>query len=124
MTLASTQARGSGGGSGSPDLKASQGPWTAASGVATALQASTGSAATRLSAAHEGVTWGLEGFMTPAVLNEVRTTWSDRLADVKAECHRLEGALRAAGKEFGEVDARVAHSFTKQQGRGDSRAGR
>ncbi|WP_242582886.1 hypothetical protein [Streptomyces sp. MST-110588] len=62
--------------------------------------------------------------MTPAVLNEVRASWSDRLGDVKAECHRLEGALRAAAKEFGEVDTRVAHSFPQQQGHGASQAGR
>ncbi|UNO41062.1 hypothetical protein [Streptomyces sp. MST-110588] len=124
MTLASAQAKGGGGSSGSLDLKVSQEPWTSASGVANALQASTSVAATRLSAAHEGVTWGLEGFMTPAVLNEVRTSWIDRLGDVKAECHRLEGKLKAAAKEFGEVEARVAHSFPQQQSRGDSQAGR
>ncbi|AJT66208.3 hypothetical protein T261_4565 [Streptomyces lydicus] len=121
MQLASAEANKSGG---SPDLKVSQAPWTTASGVANALQATTGSAASGLSAAHEGITWGLEGFLTPAALAEVRTSWEQRLGSIKAECHRLEGALKAAGKEFGEVDAKVAQSFAHQRGHDGSRKGR
>ncbi|MFE7318480.1 hypothetical protein ACFU7T_36085 [Streptomyces sp. NPDC057555] len=124
MMLASVETTGSSGGGGSPDLKASQDPWISASSVANELQVSTGSALTRLNAAHEGIAWGLEGFMTPAVLNEVRTTWGERLEDVKAECQRLVGTLREAGKSFGEVDARTAQSFGKQYGHGGSKVGR
>ncbi|MFH8597679.1 hypothetical protein [Streptomyces rimosus] len=122
MTLASAGTTGSGGGS--ADIKFSQAPWTSASKVAGELQASTGMAVTKLNAAHEGVTWGLEGFMTPAALNEVRATWVERLAAAKAECQRLEGALIAAGKSFGEADSRVAQSFTQQSSHGDSKARR
>ncbi|WP_405529335.1 hypothetical protein OG592_15545 [Streptomyces avidinii] len=46
----------------------------------------------------------LEGFMLPAILGEVRTSWKGRLEDVRAECTRLESALKSAGK--GEMSRR------------------
>lgn len=49
--------------------------------------------------------------MLPAILGEVRTSWKGRLEDVRAECTRLEGSLKTAGKEFGEVDHRVKGGF-------------
>ncbi|MEN2421903.1 hypothetical protein AABB02_27840 [Streptomyces rimosus] len=122
MTIASAGSAGSGGGS--ADLKFSQAPWMSASRVASQLQASTGAAVTKLNAAHEGVTWGLEGFLTPAVLDEVRTTWVERLEAAKTECQRLEGALIATGKSLGEADSRVAQSLGQQHSRGDSKTGR
>lgn len=122
MKLASAKANESGGGS--PNLKVTQRPWTSASAVAGALQASTGSAASRLKAAHEGVTWGLEGFMTPAALEGVRASWDERLGIIKAECLRLESALKKAGSAFGEVDSRVAQSFQHPRGHGNSRSGK
>ncbi|MFD9520570.1 hypothetical protein [Streptomyces sp. NPDC059979] len=35
----------------------------------------------------------LEGFMLPAILGEVRTSWKGRLEDVRAECTRLALSL-------------------------------
>ncbi|MDJ0384156.1 hypothetical protein [Streptomyces sp. G-G2] len=110
MTLSSATAPGPAGG-GNPDLKASQGPWTGASAVASDLTGSTNAAVTRLDTSHDGVVPTLEGFMLPAVLGEVRTSWKGRLEDVRAECARLEGTLRTAGKEFGEIDVKIKQSF-------------
>ncbi|MEV7446425.1 hypothetical protein AB0O22_35665 [Streptomyces sp. NPDC091204] len=89
----------------------SQGPWTSASGVSAELTVTANTALTRLDSAHEGVVPTLEGFMLPAILGEVRTSWKGRIEDVRAECTRLEGALKTAGKEFGEVDQRVKDGF-------------
>lgn len=109
MRLASASTPGDGGGGGGLDVQ--HGPWTAAAGVSADLTGATNSAVTRLETAHEGVVATLEGFMLPAILGEVRTSWKERLEDVRAECTRLEAALRTAGKEFGEVDHRVEGGF-------------
>ncbi|MCX4691287.1 hypothetical protein [Streptomyces sp. NBC_01408] len=112
MNLASANPPGGGGGGGgNKDLDVSQSPWTSASGVSAELTVTTSTALTRLDSAHEGVVPTLEGFMLPAVLGEVRTSWKGRLEDVRAECTRLEGSLKTAGKEFGEVDHRVKGGF-------------
>ncbi|MFE9932847.1 hypothetical protein [Streptomyces sp. NPDC005533] len=113
MSLASANAPAGGGGAGgdSKDLDVSQGPWTRASGVSAELTVTANTALTRLDSAHEGVVPTLEGFMLPAVLGEVRTSWKGRIEDVRAECTRLEGALKTAGKDFGEVDQRVKDGF-------------
>lgn len=121
MTLASAAAPGDGGGG---DLDVSQGLWTGASGVSSELSVSTSTAMNRLDGAHEGVVPTLEGFMLPAVLGEVRTSWKGRLEDVRAECTRLEGSLKSAGKEFGEVDHRVKSGFDGLHPDGASRADR
>ncbi|WP_328788965.1 hypothetical protein [Streptomyces sp. NBC_00273] len=110
MNLASANVP-AGGGGGSTDLDVSQAPWTSASGVSAELTVTTRTALTRLDSAHEGVVPTLEGFMLPAVLGEVRTSWKGRLEDVRSECTRLEGSLKTAGKEFGEVDHRVKGGF-------------
>ncbi|MFB7180661.1 hypothetical protein ACFCYI_23520 [Streptomyces sp. NPDC056257] len=109
MSLASANAPGGGGGS--KDLDVDQGPWTRAAGVSAELTITTNTALARLDSAHEGVVPTLEGFMLPAILGEVRTSWKGRLEDVRAECTRLEGSLKSAGKEFGEVDHRVRSGF-------------
>ncbi|WP_051779172.1 hypothetical protein [Streptomyces sp. NRRL S-241] len=110
MNLASASTP-AGGGGGNKDLDVSQGPWTSASGVSGELTVTTGTALTRLDDAHRGVVPTLEGFMLPAILGEVRASWKGRLEDVRAECSRLEGALKSAGQEFGEVDHRVEAGF-------------
>ncbi|MFE2284148.1 hypothetical protein ACFXDJ_08245 [Streptomyces sp. NPDC059443] len=110
MTLASAATPGDGGGGGG-GLDVQQGPWTTAAGVSAELTGATNSAVTRLETSHEGVVATLEGFMLPAILGEVRTSWKERLEDVRAECARLEASLRTAGKEFGEVDHRVKGDF-------------
>ncbi|MCP3822483.1 hypothetical protein NLX86_31675 [Streptomyces sp. A3M-1-3] len=99
MTLASADGAG-GGGKGGPDLKADQAPWASAGGVAGALRTAT--ALTELETSGEGVAGGTEGFTATAAVTEVRTGWKDRLTSVRDECARLEGALRSAGKDFGE----------------------
>lgn len=122
MTLASANAPGGDGGGGAKkDLDVSQGPWTRASGVSAELTVTTNTAMTRLDSAHEGVVPTLEGFMLPAILGEVRTSWKGRLEDVRAECTRLEGSLKSAGKEFGEVDTRVGGGFKSVQPDGTDR---
>lgn len=57
MTLASASSAG-GGGEGGPNLKADQGPWTKAGGVAGQLRTSTSSSLTDLMTASEGVAGG------------------------------------------------------------------
>ncbi|MEU2062163.1 hypothetical protein [Streptomyces sp. NPDC013455] len=97
------------GGSGSgPDLKASKGPWTKASGVAEDLRTATDSALTDLKTAHEGVEGGTGGFASTAALNEILPTWEKRLTSVRDECGRLHGALARTGRDFGEIDPAVA----------------
>ncbi|MEU4731009.1 hypothetical protein [Streptomyces sp. NPDC023588] len=96
---------------GGKDLDVHQGPWTGASGVSSELTVTTNAALGKLESSHEGVVPTLEGFMLPAILGEVRTSWKGRLEDVRAECTRLEGSLKTAGKEFGEVDHRVGAGF-------------
>ncbi|MFJ5222286.1 hypothetical protein [Streptomyces sp. NPDC088400] len=113
MRLASADAPGNGGG-GEPDLKAAQGPWTSASGVANGLHTSSASALTELDAALEGVAGGTEGFSSSAGLTEIRTSWKERLTSVRDECTRLEGALKSAGKEFGEQEVKTKQRFEGQ----------
>ncbi|WP_330298318.1 hypothetical protein [Streptomyces sp. NBC_00503] len=110
MTLASAATPGGGGGGGD-GLDVQHGPWTTAAGVSGELTGATNAAVTRLETSHEGVVATLEGFMLPAILGEVRTSWKERLEDVRAECTRMEASLRTAGKEFGEVDHRVKGGF-------------
>ncbi|GAB1336901.1 hypothetical protein ACE1SV_34910 [Streptomyces sp. E-15] len=98
---------GSSGGSG-PDLKASKGPWMAASGVAQEIQTATNSGLTELKTAHEGVKGGTDGFASTAALNEILPTWEKRLTSVRNECDRLHGALTKTGRDFGEIDPAVA----------------
>lgn len=100
-------ARGSSGRLG-PDLKASQGPWTKASGVAQDLRTVTNAALTELKTAHEGVKGGTDGFASTAALDEILETWEKRLTSVRNECDRLHGALAKTGRDFGEVDPAVA----------------
>ncbi|MFQ6148411.1 amino acid ABC transporter permease [Streptomyces seoulensis] len=102
---------GSSGGSGGsgPDLKASKGPWTKASGAAHELRASTDSGITDLKTAHEEVKGGTDGFTSAAALNEILPTWEKRLTSVRDECDRLNGALARTGRDFGEVDPAVAN---------------
>ncbi|MFD5113858.1 hypothetical protein ACFWNG_16325 [Streptomyces sp. NPDC058391] len=104
---------GSGGhdGRGGPDLKVGQGPWTTASAVANGLHTSSATALTDMNTASEGVTGATEGFTSTAALNEIRTSWKERLSAVRDECARLEGALKSAGKEFGEQETRTKQRF-------------
>ncbi|MEU3183599.1 hypothetical protein ABZ707_05195 [Streptomyces sp. NPDC006923] len=111
--LASAGTRGGGADDGGgPDLKAGQGPWTAASAVAGELGTSSAACLTELGTASEGVSSGARGFAGTAALEEVRTSWAERLTSVRDECSRLEGALRSAGKEFGEQEAQTKQRFT------------
>ncbi|MEU6403586.1 hypothetical protein [Streptomyces sp. NPDC046985] len=105
--LAEPGGGGAGGGSG-PDLKASQGPWTKAAGVAQDLRTATDAGLTELRTAHEGVKSGAAGFTSTAALDEILGTWEKRLTSVRDECERLHGALAKAGRDFGEVDPAVA----------------
>lgn len=100
-------ASGSSGGS-APDLKASKGPWTKASGVAQELRTATDSGLTELKTAHEGVSGGTDGFAGTAALNAILPTWEKRLTSVRDECDRLHGALAGTGRDFGEIDPAVA----------------
>jgi len=95
-----------GGGGGTPDLKASKGPWTKASGVAEELRTATATALTDLTTAHEGAK--LTGFTSSDALAEILPTWQNRLTAVRDECARLSTALAKSGKDFGEVDPAVA----------------
>lgn len=110
MALASTDAPGGGGGKGGPDLKADQGPWTTAGTVAGTLRTASVSALTELDTASDGVAGGTEGFTATAALTEVRTSWKGRITSVRDECGRLDGALKSAGKDFGEQE-----TFIKQK---------
>ncbi|KOV70733.1 hypothetical protein [Streptomyces sp. MMG1121] len=95
-------------GGSAPDLKASKGPWTKASGVAQDLRTVTNAGLTELKTAHEGVKGGTDGFTSTAALNEILPTWEKRLTSVRNECDRLHGALAKAGRVFGEIDPAVA----------------
>ncbi|MFR9797181.1 amino acid ABC transporter permease [Streptomyces sp. MS06] len=111
--LADPGGGGGGGPSGSfggsaPDLVASKGPWLKASGVAQELQTTTKSGLTDLKTAHEGLKGGTGGFASTAALNEILPTWENRLASVRDECDRLQGALTRTGHDFGEIDPAVA----------------
>ncbi|WP_405889382.1 hypothetical protein OG427_02375 [Streptomyces sp. NBC_00133] len=108
MQLASA---GPGNGSNESDLKASKGPWTTAAGVADQLHTKTKTSLTDLNLAHEGLTWGLEGFTIGATLAEVRRGWEKRLRSVRDECARLDGVLKSVGKDFGEIEVDIRRSF-------------
>lgn len=101
MSLAGLPAQ-DGGGGGGPDLKADVGPWHSAGNTAGELKTSTSSSLTDLDTANEGVSGGTAGFDSSAALTEILGTWKTRLTNVRDECGRLEGALKAAGRDFGE----------------------
>ncbi|MFF9849351.1 hypothetical protein [Streptomyces litmocidini] len=101
MSLAGLAAP-DGGGGGGPDLKADAGPWHSAGNTAGELRTSTSNSVTDLDTANEGVTGATTGFDSSAALTEILGTWKTRLAAVRDECGRLEGALKAAGRDFGE----------------------
>ncbi|MDX3850859.1 hypothetical protein [Streptomyces sp. AK02-01A] len=111
--LASAGTHGGGGGDdgGGPDLKAGQGPWTSASAVAGELHTSSAASLTELDVASDDVGGGTRGFASTAALEEARTSWTERLTSVRDECSRLEGALRSAGKEFGEQETKTKERF-------------
>lgn len=96
-----------------PDLKASKGPWTRASGVAHELRTATNLGLNDLKAAHEGVKGGTDGFTSTAALDEILLTWEKRLTSVRDECDRLNGALAKTGRDFGETDSAVAGDVGK-----------
>ncbi|MFI0987689.1 hypothetical protein [Streptomyces exfoliatus] len=106
MTLAGTTA-GDGGasGSGGTDLKADVGPWHQAGNASGELRVSTGTSLTDLERGNEGVAGGTAGFDSSAALTEILGTWKARLTSVRDECGRLEGALKSAGRDFGEREA-------------------
>ncbi|MEW2274857.1 hypothetical protein [Streptomyces griseofuscus] len=95
-------------GGSTPDLKASKGPWTKASGVAQDLRTVTNAGLTELKTAHEGVKGGTDGFTSTAALSEILPAWEKRLTSVRNECDRLHGALAMTGRDFGEIDPAVA----------------
>ncbi|WP_188272839.1 hypothetical protein [Streptomyces sp. CBMA152] len=99
----------SAGGSGAPDIQFSKSPWSSAGGVAGELRTGTAGALADLDAASEGVTKGTEGFGATAALEEIRTSWKDRLGSVRDECGRLGGVLKSVGKDFGETDVQVGN---------------
>ncbi|ARP70924.1 hypothetical protein LK07_15405 [Streptomyces pluripotens] len=113
--LAGPGGGGSNGSSGgpAPDLKASQGPWTKASGIAQELQTATHAALTEIQTAHESIKGGTDGFASTAALNEILPTWEKRLASVRNECDRLHGALAKTGRDFGEFDPAVAGKLSR-----------
>lgn len=102
---------GGGGGEGAPDLKAGQGPWTKAGGVAGQLRTSTSSSLTDLTTASEGVAGGTAGFTSTTTLTSVLESWKTRLTAVRDECGRLEGALWGAGKDFGERETFITQKI-------------
>ncbi|HEY8985113.1 MAG TPA: hypothetical protein VIU15_36750 [Streptomyces sp.] len=87
---------------GAPDLKASKGPWTKASGVAEELRTATATALTDLTTAHDGAK--APGFTTSDALAEILPTRENRLKAVRDECGRLSTALA----NFGEIAPAVA----------------
>ncbi|WP_267242801.1 hypothetical protein [Streptomyces sp. PR69] len=129
MRLASTDGGGSAGGNGGGgggsdfDLKSSKGPWTAASGVAGALHTSSSSALTELETASKGVADNAKGLDSTSALAEVLTSWKGRLTAVRNECSRLEGALKTAGKEFGEREEQTRHDWDRQRPHSGNGAG-
>ncbi|WP_063740684.1 hypothetical protein [Streptomyces flavochromogenes] len=102
MTLAGVPAPDSGGGGGDANLKADVGPWHEAGNTAGELRTSTGTSLTDLDTANEGVGGGTAGFASSGALTEILGTWKTRLTAVRDECGRLEGALKSAGRDFGE----------------------
>ncbi|MEV7868180.1 hypothetical protein AB0P17_19230 [Streptomyces sp. NPDC088124] len=104
---------GPGDAGGEADLQQDAAPWTTAAGVAAELHTTTGTARSDLDLAHDGVTWGLEGFTIGAILAEVHKGWDKRLGNVRNECSRLDGALKAVGRDFGETNTEVKDSFQR-----------
>ncbi|MER7620529.1 hypothetical protein [Streptomyces sp. NPDC126503] len=103
MTLAGLPSEpGGGGGGGSADLKADEAPWHAAGNTAGELRTSTATSLTDLDTANDGVAGATAGFDSSAALTEILGTWKTRLTAVRDECGRLEGSLKAAGRDFGE----------------------
>ncbi|MFF0060360.1 hypothetical protein ACFYRC_02220 [Streptomyces sp. NPDC005279] len=123
MALASATSPGGGGGEGAPDLKADQGPWTKAGGVAGQLRTSTSSSLTDLSTASEDVAGGTAGFTSTTTLTSVLESWKTRLTTVRDECSRLEGALWGSGRDFGEretfIKQKIAAAVPAQPKSGD-----
>ncbi|PKV86950.1 hypothetical protein [Streptomyces sp. TLI_146] len=112
MRLASANGKSADGkGGGAPDVQFSKSPWSSAGKVAGELRTGTAGALADLDSASEGVTAGTEGFGATAALEEIRTTWKDRLGAVRDECGRLDGVLKSVGKEFGEVDVKVGNDM-------------
>ncbi|WP_369377478.1 hypothetical protein [Streptomyces sp. cg36] len=107
LRLASAESKADGGGA--PDIQFSKSPWTSAGGVAGELRTGTAGALTDLDSGHEGVTGATEGFGATAALEEIRTSWKDRLGAVRDECGRLDGVLKSVGKDFGETDVKVGN---------------
>ncbi|TQK52238.1 hypothetical protein FBY35_2669 [Streptomyces sp. SLBN-118] len=116
MRLASADAHGGGGDSGAPDLKASGGPWTTASGVANALHTSSASALTELETAAKVEAKSTAGLDCTTAMGEVLGSWKVRLTAVRDECQRLEGSLKSAGKEFGEREVVTRKKFEGRAG--------
>ncbi|SED01196.1 hypothetical protein [Streptomyces sp. TLI_105] len=121
MSLAGLAAP-DGGGGGGPDLKTDVGPWHSAGNTAGELRTSTSNSVTDLDTANEGVTGSTAGFDSSAALTEILGTWKTRLTAVRDECGRLEGALKAAGRDFGEreEDTRRKVATEGQQQSGQS----
>ncbi|WP_406343343.1 hypothetical protein [Streptomyces sp. NBC_00648] len=110
MRLASANGKSANGtDSGAPDIQFSKAPWSSAGKVAGELRTGTAGALADLDSASEGVTAGTEGFGATAALEEIRTSWKDRLGVVRDECGRLDGVLKSVGKEFGETDVQVGN---------------
>ncbi|MER5890976.1 amino acid ABC transporter permease [Streptomyces sp. NPDC001941] len=116
MRLAGLQADGGGGGGGggNPDLKADDAPWHQAGKTSGELKTSTSSALTDLTTANDGVAGGTAGFDSSAALTEILGTWKTRLTAVREECGRLEGALKGAGRDFGEREADTRQKMAAQ----------
>ncbi|MFE9488439.1 MULTISPECIES: amino acid ABC transporter permease [unclassified Streptomyces] len=91
-------------GSGGPDLLITDGPWTAAAGVAQELRTSTHNGLTELKKSDDGMGGGAKGFDCAAALTEIQPTWEARLEAVRDECDQLHGTLGKTGKQFGEID--------------------
>lgn len=117
MSLAGLPAPEGGGGG---DLKADVGPWHGAGNTAGELRTSTSNSVTDLDTANEGVTGSTAGFDSSAALTEILATWKARVSAVRDECGRLEGALKAAGRDFGE---REEDTRQKVAAEGDRQSG-
>ncbi|MEV6249660.1 hypothetical protein AB0M38_26175 [Streptomyces sp. NPDC051742] len=89
-------------GGGDANLKADAGPWHSAGTTSGLLRTSTATSLTDLDTANEGYAAGTAGFDSSSALTEILGTWKARLTAVRDECGRLEGALKSAGRDFGE----------------------
>ncbi|MFJ7208510.1 hypothetical protein ACIQWR_33895 [Streptomyces sp. NPDC098789] len=112
MRLASAGAP-SGSGTGGPDLKADEGPWTSAGNTAGELRTSTATAVTDLETASQGVTGATQGFASTTALTGILGTWTARLGAVRDECGRLDGALKNTGRDFGERESATKQKFSR-----------